>query len=240
MRKNSDDAARIVSARRGILKADTVLEHFPASGQCTSNGQFGEKVESIACVKCAARRKTAADGTKDTPMGRGAAAAAPHDVLIWAAPHPRRIFCDPAAQGLRICHCEAPTGPWRPERAARGSALGVQSRRTILDNRQVPANTVTLRGGASRTPPPTRCVRSAIHGAKRQCLPEIATGAKRPRNDNSGAGAVLAIARADRQHCAGRGMPLPYKVCAVGDGTRRFATASGAHNPQGACPPPAN
>ena len=27
-----------------------------------------------------------------------------------------------------ICHCEAPKGPWRPERAARGSALGVQSR----------------------------------------------------------------------------------------------------------------
>ncbi len=78
--------------------------------------------------QCAARRKTAADGTKDTPMGRGAAAAAPHDVLIWAAPHPRRIFCDPAAQGLWICHCEAPTGPWRPEREARGSALGVQSR----------------------------------------------------------------------------------------------------------------
>ena len=85
-------------------------------------------MESIACVKCAARRKTAADGTKDTPMGRGAAAAAPHDVLIWAAPHLRRIFCDPAAQGLRICHCEAPTGPWRPEREARGSAPGVQSR----------------------------------------------------------------------------------------------------------------
>ena len=132
-------------------------------------------------------------------MGRGAAAAAPHDVLIWAAPHPRRIFCDPAAQGLWICHCEAPTGPW-------------QSRRTILDNRQVSANTVTLRGVASRTPPPTRCVRSAIHGAKRQCLPEIATGAKRPRNDNSGAGAVLAIACSDRQHCAGRGMPLPYNA----------------------------
>ena len=26
------------------------------------------------------------------------------------------------------CHCEAPKGPWRPEREARGSALGVQSR----------------------------------------------------------------------------------------------------------------
>ena len=65
-------------------------------------------------------------------------------------------------------------------------------------------------GGAC--PSPTRCVRSAIHGAKRQCLPEIATGAKRPRNDNSGAGAVLAIACSDRQHCAGRGVPLPYNA----------------------------
>ena len=27
-----------------------------------------------------------------------------------------------------MCHCEAPKGPWRPEREARGSALGVQSR----------------------------------------------------------------------------------------------------------------
>ena len=26
------------------------------------------------------------------------------------------------------CHCEAQKGPWRPEREARGSALGVQSR----------------------------------------------------------------------------------------------------------------
>ena len=31
-------------------------------------------------------------------------------------------------QTLPTCHCEAPTGPWRPEREARGSALGVQSR----------------------------------------------------------------------------------------------------------------
>ena len=32
------------------------------------------------------------------------------------------------AQCPQICHCEAPTGPRRPEREARGSALGVQSR----------------------------------------------------------------------------------------------------------------
>ena len=31
------------------------------------------------------------------------------------------------------CHCEAPKGPWRPEREARGSALGVQSREGSYD-----------------------------------------------------------------------------------------------------------
>ena len=37
-----------------------------------------------------------------------------------------------------ICHCEAPTGPWRPEREARGSALGVQSREGTADANQLP------------------------------------------------------------------------------------------------------
>ena len=64
------------------------------------------------------------------------------------------------AKGLSLRGGQRPT--WRPEREARGSALGVQSRSTRLDNRALPANTVTLRGGASRTPPPTRRVRSAI------------------------------------------------------------------------------
>ena len=47
-----------------------------------------------------------------------------------------------------ICHCEAPTGPWRPEREARGSALGVQFRSTWPDNRKVSGEygTVTRRG----------------------------------------------------------------------------------------------
>ena len=47
-----------------------------------------------------------------------------------------------------ICHCEAPTRPWRPEREARGSALGVQSRSTWPDNRKVSGEygTVTRRG----------------------------------------------------------------------------------------------
>ena len=44
-------------------------------------------------------------------------------------------------QALPNCHCEAPTGPWRPEREARGSALGVQSRSAWLDNRVLPAKT---------------------------------------------------------------------------------------------------
>ena len=38
-----------------------------------------------------------------------------------------------------------------------------------------PANMVPLRGGASRTPPPTRCVRSAMACTSRKCFPEIAT-----------------------------------------------------------------
>ena len=38
-----------------------------------------------------------------------------------------------AAQGSQVCHCEAPKGPWRPEREARGSALGVQSREGSCD-----------------------------------------------------------------------------------------------------------
>ena len=49
-------------------------------------------------------------------------------------------------------------------------------------------------------------------GTSRQCLPEIATGAKRPRNDKSGAITVLAIARANRSCSAGPGCPLPYSA----------------------------
>ena len=45
-----------------------------------------------------------------------------------------------------------------------------------------------------------------------KCLPEIATGAKRPRNDKLGASAILTTACSFRQLCAGRGMPLPYNA----------------------------
>ena len=63
---------------------------------------------------------------------------------------------------------------------------------------------------------------------KRNCLPEIATGAKRPRNDKSGAITVLAIARANRSCSAGPGFPLPYKAGAVSEGGRQLPTARGS------------
>ena len=47
---------------------------------------------------------------------------------------------------------------------------------------------------------------------KRNCLPEIATGAERPRNDKSGAIAFLTLARTSRRCSVGRGMPLPYNA----------------------------
>ena len=105
-----------------------------------------------------------------------------------------------------------------------------QSRSIRPDHRALPANTVTLRGIALRTPPSTRRVRSAIippnlgparrsgnaatphtlafailtaAGTGRRCLPEIATGAKRPRNDKSDAIAVLTVVCTNRQHIAG-------------------------------------
>ena len=45
---------------------------------------------------------------------------------------------------------------------------------------------------------------------KRNCLPEIATAPLGPRNDNSGAFAILTAAYTGRKCVAGRGMPLPY------------------------------
>ena len=127
---------------------------------------------------------------------------------------------------------------WRPEREARGSALGVQSRSTQPDNRVLPANTAALRDGASRTPPPTRRVRSAGIPGNLQ-LPKalterryrrnrlvrfyrhlVRTGSAfprlprrfAPRNDKPLAFTVLSIACTGRQHCAGPGCPLPYNA----------------------------
>ena len=46
----------------------------------------------------------------------------------------------------------------------------------------------------------------------RKLVREIATGAKRPRNDNSGVHTILTMACTDRQHCAGPGCPLPCNL----------------------------
>ena len=51
---------------------------------------------------------------------------------------------------------------------------------------------------------------------QRECLPEIATGAKRPRNDKPSAFAVLLTACLLHQCSAGPGCPLPYKTRASG------------------------
>ena len=140
----------------------------------------------------------------------------------------------PSSMSLRGGH--RPT--WRPEREARGSALGVQSRSTQPDNRVLPANTAALRDGASRTPPPTRRVRSAGIPGNLQ-LPKalterryrrnrlvrfyrhlVRTGSAfprlprrfAPRNDNSGAIIILMSACSVRRCSAGRGMPRPYNA----------------------------
>ena len=46
----------------------------------------------------------------------------------------------------------------------------------------------------------------------RKLVREIATGAKRPRNDNSGVHTILTMACTDQQHCAGPGCPLPCNL----------------------------
>ena len=56
-----------------------------------------------------------------------------------------------------------------------------QSRSTQSNNRKAVANTVILRGGASRTPPPTRRVRSAILPENLQ-LPKALTERRYRRN----------------------------------------------------------
>ena len=92
-----------------------------------------------------------------------------------------------AAQCPQICHCEAPKGPWRPEREARGSALGVQSRegRQLRFRRGFPV----IHSGTARLP--------------RRFA---------PRNDNSGASTILSATCTNCQFSAGRGMPLPYNA----------------------------
>ena len=49
----------------------------------------------------------------------------------------------------------------------------------------------------------------------RNCLHEIATALSGPRNDKSGAIAVLSLACTNRQRCAGPGCPLPYNALLI-------------------------
>ena len=53
-------------------------------------------------------------------------------------------------------------------------------------------------------------VRSAMVCTSGKCLPEIATAPLGPRNDNSGAFAILTAAYTGRKCVAGRGQPGPY------------------------------
>lgn len=56
---------------------------------------------------------------------------------------PQGCHCPPSNEaGPQVCHCEAPQEPWRPERAARRSALGVQSRGTSRSMGRPPANSL--------------------------------------------------------------------------------------------------
>ena len=84
-----------------------------------------------------------------------------------------------------ICHCE--------EAAGRRGALSAQREEVPLGCNLAGPGWIT--GQLRRI---------------RKLVREIATGAKRPRNDNSEVHTILTMACTDRQHCAGRGMPLPY------------------------------
>ena len=162
---------------------------------------------------------------------------------------------------------------WRPERAARGSALGVQSREGTCSPYRLPlkwhapiASVAALTAQPLAALPPYgcgvpftggerlagwQCFRHGFYGMrppslslrgakrrgalsaqreevplgcnlagpgwitghsrrKRNCLPEIATAPLGPRNDNSGAFAILTAAYTGRKCVAGRGQPGPY------------------------------
>ena len=70
--------------------------------------------------------------------------------------------------------------------------------------------------GAQGTPLQTQSVHTVLTaaGTDCKCLPEIATGAKRPRNDKSGAGAAFTVACIDRCCSAGPGCPRPLQRAA--------------------------
>ena len=53
-------------------------------------------------------------------------------------------------------------------------------------------------------------------------------GRRPPRNDKPLAFTVLSPACSERQHCAGPGCPLPYRVCTVGESAQKFAADNGS------------
>ena len=89
-----------------------------------------------------------------------------------------------------MCHCEAPMGPWRPEREARGSALGVQS----WEGSYVFAGAFVI---------------------SNMVLRDCHVGLRPPRNDKSGAITVLSPTCTYRQYSAGPGCPLPYNALLI-------------------------
>ena len=100
------------------------------------------------------------------------------------------------AQCSQICHCEAPKGPWRPEREARGSALGVQSREGSCDFAD---SFPPIQPGTARLP--------------RRFA---------PRNDNSEAFAISTMVRSFRRCSAGYGCPLPRNYNTWSAASRSF------------------
>ena len=79
-----------------------------------------------------------------------------------------------------------------------------------------PPPDVSLRGAKRRG---NLAVHSWITGRprrKRNCLPEIATAPLGPRNDKSGAFAILTAACTDCKCAAGPGCPLPYNAAGSG------------------------
>ena len=145
-----------------------------------------------------------------------------------------------------------------PELSLRGGRRPTwQSRSTQPDNRVLPANTAALRDGASRTPPPTRRVRSAGIPGNLQ-LPKalterryrrnrlvrfyrhlVRTGSAfprlprrfAPRNDKSGDILILTVTCTNRQQCAGRGTPRLRDFRSIIIISHRPASASGSPCP---------
>ena len=87
----------------------------------------------------------------------------------------------------RICHCEEDAG----RRGNLGKALSV---RTENDKTYKPIASVAARASLTAA------------GTKQHCLPEIATGAKRPRNGKSEAISILTIVCVSSGYASGPGV----------------------------------